>query len=158
MQMRGRQIRSNALNKRIGTFAARSSQVSVVSFGAAAECGVQGEVVVFEEEEKEKEDETVEKLLAGEVPLLVGGDADGEGHHEYGSCDERGASEDTKDESYSEDGFDEGNGVAEGVDEAWWEWGFGEMFGGGLREDGDSVVDADEAVAGEIYAESCAEE
>jgi hypothetical protein len=122
------------------------------------ECGVQREPVVFEEKEEQEEIDTVEELLAGDVPLLVGGDADREGHHEHGSCDERGAGEDAEDEGEAEDGFNEGDGVAEGVGKAGWEWGFDEVFGGGLGEGGYSVVDSDEAVAGEVDAEGDAEE
>jgi hypothetical protein len=127
-------------------------------FGGSAECGVQRELVVFVEEEEQEEDDAVEELLAGELPLLVCGDADGEEHHKDGSAGERGAGEDAEDEGEAEDRFDERDGVAEGVDEAGWEWGFGEMFGGGLGEGGGSVVDPDEAVAGEVDAEGYAKE
>jgi len=113
---------------------------------------------VLEEEEKEEEDRTVEELLAGEVPLLIGGDADGEEHHEDGSGGEGDACEDAEDESQAEDGFDERDGVAEGVDEGLREWGFGEMFCGGLGEGGGSVMDANEAVPSEVDAEGDAEE
>ena len=113
---------------------------------------------MLEEEEKEEEDRAVEELLAGEVPLLIGGDADGEEHHEDGSGGEGDACEDAEDESQAEDGFDERDGVAEGVDEGLREWGFCEMLGGGLGEGGGPVVDADETVAGEVDAESDAEE
>ena len=69
----------------------------------------------WEEEEQEKDD-AVEKLLAGDVPLLVGRDADGEDHHEHRSDDKGGAGEDAEDEGEAEDCFDEGDGVAEGVE------------------------------------------
>jgi hypothetical protein len=113
---------------------------------------------VFVEEEEQEEDDAVEELLAGEFPLLVGGDADGEDHHEEGSGDEGDAGEDAQDEGEAENGFDERDGVAEGVDDAGREWGFGEMLGGGLGEGCGSVVDADQAVAGEVDAEGYAEE
>lgn len=113
---------------------------------------------MFEEEEEEEEDEAVEKLLAGDVPLLVGGDADRQGHHERGSCDERGAGEDAEDKGEAEDGFDEGDGAAEGVGEGLREWGFREMLGGGPGEGGGSVVDADETVTSEVDSEGDAEE
>ena len=127
-------------------------------FGSPAECVVQRKLVVFEKEEEEEENDTVEELLAGEVPLLIGGNADGEGHHEEGSGDEGDAGEDAEDEGEAENGFDEGDGVAEGVGEGLRERGFCEMLGGGLGEGGGSVVDADETVAGEVDAESDAEE
>jgi len=136
----------------------RSSQVRLSIFGGSAECGVQRELVVFEEEEEEEKGDAVEELLGGEVPLLIGGYADGEGHHEDGSGDEGDAGEDAEDEGEAEDGFDEGDSVAEGVDEGLREWGFCEMLGGGLGEGGGPVVDADETVAGEVDAESDAEE
>ena len=94
-------------------------------FGGSAEYGVQRELVVFEEEEEEKENCAIEELLAGYVPLLVGGDSDGQEHHEDGSAGERDAGEDAEDEREAEDGFDERDGVAESVDEAGREWGLG---------------------------------
>jgi hypothetical protein len=122
-------------------------------FSGSTEYCVQRELVVFVEEEEQKKDDAVEKLLAGDVPLLVRSDADCEEHHKDGSAGERDASEDAQYEGEAEDGFDEGDGVAESVDEAGREWGFGEVFGRGLGEGGGSVVEADEAVAGEVDAE-----
>jgi len=113
---------------------------------------------VFEEEEQEKEDNAVEELLAGDAPLLVGGDSEGEGHHENSTADKGVASEDTKDQHEAEDGFEERDSVAETVGETVREWGFGEVFGGGLCEGGDAVVDADQPMAGEVNAERNAQE
>ena len=124
-----------------------------LSVFGSAECGVQRELVVFVEEEEEEEDDAVEELLTGYVPLLVGGDSDGQEHHKNRSGCKRDAGEDAEDEGEAEDGFDEGDGVAESVGEAGWEWGFSEMICGGLGEGGDAVVDANQAVAREVDAE-----
>jgi hypothetical protein len=113
---------------------------------------------VFEEEEQEKEDNAVEELLAGEIPLLIGCDAEGEGHHENSAADKGVTSEDTNDEHEAEHGFEERDRVAETIRETVREWGFGEVFGGGLCKSGDAGVDADQSVAGEVYAERDAQE
>ena len=89
-------------------------------FGAAGEVVVEGEGVVFAEEEEEGEEEAVKELLAGDLPLLIGGDADREGHHEEGAGDEGGAGGEADDEGEAEGGFEEGDAVGEGEDEARW--------------------------------------
>lgn len=114
--------------------------------------------VFVEEEEEKKEDDAVEKLLAGDVPLLAGGDTDGESHHKDGSADECCAGEDAEDEGEAEDSFEEWNRVAEGVCEAVRQWGFCKVCGGRHRERADSVVDADEAMTGKVDTEGNAEE
>jgi protein required for attachment to host cells len=73
---------------------------------------------VLDEEQQQKEDHAIEELLAGYVPLLVRGDADGESHHKHSATDERNSREDTEDERETEDGFEERDGVAETEGEA----------------------------------------
>jgi hypothetical protein len=51
--------------------------MSVVG-GSGATIVVEGNGVVLDEKEKKEEDDAVDKLLAGDVPLLVQGDAEGE--------------------------------------------------------------------------------
>ena len=97
-------------------------------------------------------------MLAGDVPLLVAGDADGEGHHEEGACGERPPGAEAEDQGEAEQGFDPGDGVAEAEDEAVREGGLPHVLRRGAGEGADAVVDADESVAGEVDAEGDAQE
>jgi hypothetical protein len=121
--------------------------------GGGSQAVVERERVVLDEKEKQEEDDAVEELLAGDVPLLIRGDSNGEEHHKDRSADQGDASEETQDKDKAEDGFDEWDGVAEAEDEDVREWGFGEVLCGGVCEGVDSIVDSDEAVAGEVDAE-----
>ena len=133
--------------------------MSVVrSQSRSAQVGVERDGVAFDEEEKEEEDDAVEELLAGHVPLLVCRDANGEGHHENRAADERDAGENAQEERETKDGFEEWNGVAESVSEAVRQGRFREVFCGRSRERAYAVIDANEAVTGEVDAESDAQE
>lgn len=107
---------------------------------------------MLNEVQKEKEDHAVEELLAGNVPLLVRCDADGEGHHKHSAADEGDAREDAEDEHETEDGFEERNDVAETEGETVWERGLCEVFGSRCGEGTYAIVDADETVAGKVDA------
>jgi hypothetical protein len=113
---------------------------------------------VLDEVQEKKEDCAVKELLAGHVPLLVCRNADGEDHHENRAADERDAGEYAQDERETKDGFEERNGVAEGVSDAVWKRRFCHVLCGVCREGAYAVVDADEAVTCEVDAEGDAEE
>jgi hypothetical protein len=85
--------------------------------------------------------------------LLVRRDADGEGHHEDGPGGEREAGAQAEDQQEAEQGFEEGDGVAEAQDEAVRERGFGHVLRRRPRKGADAVVDPDQTVAGEVDAE-----
>jgi hypothetical protein len=92
-------------------------------------------------------------LLAGHVPLLVCRNADGESHHKHRAADKRDAGEHAQDERKAENGFEERDDIAEGVSEAGWKRRFCHVLCGVCREGANAVVDADEAMAGEVDAE-----
>ena len=107
---------------------------------------------MLDEKKEKEEDDAVEELLAGDVPLLVRGDADGENHHEDAVAHEGEAGKEAEDENGAKDSFDKRDGVAKGVDGALGEWGFCEVLGGGLGEGGCAVVNPDKSVTGEVDA------
>ena len=53
---------------------------------------------MLDQVQEEEKDHAIGKLLAGEVPLLDRGDADGQERHEHRAADKRDTGEDPQDE------------------------------------------------------------
>ena len=78
---------------------------------AAEECGP-GDVVTLSAEEQDGEDEAVEHLLAGGVPVLLHGDAEHEDEHQEEGCGEGESGEEAEEEEDASDDLDYRDGIA----------------------------------------------